>query len=233
MTQLSFSDHRAAQREGGQHRHQRQGQHQRADQGEDHGQRHRPEHLALDPLQGEDRQVDDDDDGDAEQHRPARPPWPRRGRPRSIGRSPAPRRERGGRSSRSSPRRRRRSGRNRWRRGSSGCRRRRHGACRWRRTASTAGSPAPPTSPARRLPSSSSSTTTTRTRALDQVLRHGVGWCVRSGRCGRSRARSRRPAAGSGRSCSTVAFTRATTSRVFSPSSIRATPTTASPARRA
>ena len=57
------------QQQAGQHRHQRQRQDHRAGQGEDDRQRHRPEQLALDPFQGQDRQVDDHDDQFAEQGR--------------------------------------------------------------------------------------------------------------------------------------------------------------------
>ena len=48
----------------------RQGEQQRAGQREDDRQRHRPEHLALDPLQRQDRQVDHRDD------RHAKDDWP-------------------------------------------------------------------------------------------------------------------------------------------------------------
>ena len=52
-----------------QHRHQRQRQDHRADQGEDHRQGHRPEQLAFDPFERQDRQVDDHDDQLAEHRR--------------------------------------------------------------------------------------------------------------------------------------------------------------------
>ena len=85
-------------------------------------------------------------------------------------------------------------------------------------------------SPARRLPSSTSSTTMTSTAALEQVLRHGARSRARSGRRGRRRRRSSTPsAAGSGSIASTFAFTRSTTSREFSPSSIMRDADDASP----
>ena len=55
--------------ERGQHGHQRQRQDHRARQGEDDRQRHRPEQLPLDPLERQDRQVDDHDDQLAEHRR--------------------------------------------------------------------------------------------------------------------------------------------------------------------
>ena len=57
--------HAALDQVGGEYRHDCQRQEQRGGQGEDDGQRHRPEHLALQPLQREQRQEDDNDDDDA------------------------------------------------------------------------------------------------------------------------------------------------------------------------
>ncbi len=107
------------QQQAGQHRHQRQRQDHRADQGEDDRQRHRPEQLAFDAFEREDRQVDDHDDQLAEHRRLADLDGGvaddlQTSCDRSNRREPG-----GGRSFRSSPPSCRRPCRSRWRPGSS------------------------------------------------------------------------------------------------------------------
>ena len=53
-------------------RHERHRQDHRAEQRQHHGERHRVEHLALDPGEGKDRQVHHHDDQLTEDQRPAR-----------------------------------------------------------------------------------------------------------------------------------------------------------------
>ena len=69
-SRFSLSAMRRGQEHARQHRHQREREDQRPEQGEDDGQRHRPEQLPLDPLERQDRQVDDHDDELAEHRRP-------------------------------------------------------------------------------------------------------------------------------------------------------------------
>ena len=54
--------HAAGDGDGDQRRHQRQRQHEGRGQRDDHGQRHRLEHLAFDAGEGEQRHIDQDDD---------------------------------------------------------------------------------------------------------------------------------------------------------------------------
>ncbi len=61
--------HTALDQPGREHRHHGQRQQQRTGQGKDNGQRHRPEHLAFQALQGQQRQKDQNDDQDAGRHR--------------------------------------------------------------------------------------------------------------------------------------------------------------------
>src|SRR6202022_3597129 len=60
---VPFGD-RLAKEERSEHRHERERQHERCDQREHYRQRHWAEHLALDALQAEDRQIDQRDDRD-------------------------------------------------------------------------------------------------------------------------------------------------------------------------